>query len=371
MRKIIINGANGYVASNFILKLLEKEYDVIALVRENEKYSAEERMENVLSNIREGNYTLPQNLSIYRYSLTDENFSIPEPHLREIFNEEADYFHFAASLKYDKKSKDEIFGVNVEGVENSIKIFSKYARGNSRFFLAGTAYSCGKCDGLFEEKFYPDEEISAFRNYYEMSKRLAENVVKRHIENHSLNGHILRLSQVVGDSRTGETKTDYGIFDFSKRVHNLAKRYPGRTVRVHVDPDGTQNIIPIDAAVNYLCQTVEKEQLPVIMNIVGNQPIKNEHIINALNKLLPIKLIPLKHLNHNEMNSLERLMAVGMSFTGNYNSLNIQFDTSNRDKTITPQFNEINEEVVYKMLKYFIDSLAEKGKKKEAVSFSQ
>ncbi|MFW6043919.1 MAG: SDR family oxidoreductase [Marinilabiliaceae bacterium] len=371
MRRIIINGANGYVASNFIYKLLEQDYEVVALVRENEKYSAEERMDHVLSQINNGPFTKPGNLSVYPYSLTDEDFSMPEPRLQEIFGKEADYFHFAASLKYDKKSKDEIFQVNVGGVENSIKIFSKYASGNSRFFLAGTAYSCGKWEGRFDEEFYPDEDISAFRNYYEMSKRLAENVVRKHIENNGLNGHILRLSQVVGDSRTGETKTDYGIFDFSKRVHNLAKRYPGRTVRVHVDPEGTQNVIPIDTAVNYLCQTAEKDPLPVIMNFTGNQPVKNEHIINSLNKLLPINLVPVKDIKHKEMTSLERLMAVGMSFTGNYNSLNIRFDTSKRDSVLSPQINEINEETVFKMLKYFLENITEKGAKKETASVSQ
>jgi len=107
------------------------------------------------------------------------------------------------------------------------------------------------------------------------------------------------------------------------------------------------------------------------MNFVGNHPIKNGQIINALNQLLPIKLVPLKNLDHNDMNSLERLMAVGMSFTGNYQSLHIQFDTSKRDNAITPQNNDIKEDTVYKMLKYFIENVAKKGKKNEPVSVSQ
>ncbi|MFO7999985.1 MAG: SDR family oxidoreductase [Marinilabilia sp.] len=368
MRRVIVNGANGYVASNLINELIGRGYDVIALVRENGKLSADERIEKALAQINGGEFKKPDNLSVYNYSLPDENFSIPESKLKEIFGEEADYFHFAASLKYDHKSRKEIFHTNVEGVENSIQMFSKYARENSRFFLTGTAYSCGKFNGLFEEKFYPDEDITAFRNYYEQSKRLAENVVKKHIENNGFNGHVIRLAQVVGDSRTGETQTDYGIFDFAKRVHNLAKRYPGQTVRINVNPDGIQNLIPINTAVNYLTQTVKVENPPAIMNFVGNTSIKNIHIINSLNKLLPLRLIPVDHIDHKDMTPLERLMAVGMSFTGNYKDLNVRFDTTKRDSVIVPETNEINEEAVYKMLEYFIEDVCEKGTKDEPVS---
>ena len=49
MKRIIINGANGYVASNFINELLLNNYEVIALVRESKKQCPSERMGNVLA----------------------------------------------------------------------------------------------------------------------------------------------------------------------------------------------------------------------------------------------------------------------------------------------------------------------------------
>lgn len=359
MKKIIINGANGYVASNFIHSLLKNKYEVTALVRAGNKSSPKERMLDALSDITEGEYLNSGNLKIHNYSLDEKDFSLSQEELNEIFSGEVDYFHFAASLKFDLKSRDEIFKTNVEALDNSIRIFSKYTHKNSRFFFIGTAYSCGKTQSLFEEKFYPDEDISNFRNYYEQSKRFAENVVKKHIDQNNLNGYVIRLSQVVGNNHTGITKTDYGIFDFAKRVHSLSFKYPDRTLRVHIDPDSTQNLIPIDTVVDYFMQTIQKTDIPAIMNFVAKNSVANKHIAYSLNKLLPTNLVPLKEIHRKEFDALERAMAVGMAFTGSYIDTKIQFDTTKRDSVLVNRNNEANTHTVYKMLEYFINGLSD------------
>ncbi|MDA3953389.1 MAG: SDR family oxidoreductase [Bacteroidales bacterium] len=364
MKKIIINGANGYVASHFINELLDKNYEVIALARASKKYSAKDRMHDVLKDVNDGRYIKSENLKVYSYSLLDKDFSLSEENLKMIFKGNVNYFHFAASLKYDAKSKDDIFGTNINGLENSIDVFSKYSNSNSRFFFISTAYSCGKFSGIFKEKFYDNEDITKFRNYYEQSKRFAENIIKDNIERNNLNAHILRLSQVVGNNKSGITKTDYGVFDFTKRIYNLANRYPNKSVRVLVEPESTQNLIPIDTVVDYLMRSVEVQQLPQIMNFIAKNSIKNIHIINAICRLLPIKIIPSSYLNRKNMDALERIIHVGMSFSGSYVNTNIEFDTQNLDSIIMSINNEANEHTVYKMLEYFIDSLSGKSRSK-------
>lgn len=360
MKRIIINGANGYVAANFINELLLNNYEVIALVRESKKQLPSERMKNALAEVNDGKYTKPENLQVYGYSLLEENFSLPEKELTDIFSKSSDYFHFAASLKYDFKSRGEIFETNLLGVENSINVFSKYASRDSRFFFVSTVYSCGRISDLFLENFYENEDISSFRNYYEQSKRWAENIVREHIEDKHLNGHVLRLSQVVGNNKTGVTKTDYGIFDFAKRIYGLSNKYPDQTIRVRIDPDSTQNLISIDTVTDYLLQIVEVGQLPAIMNLVANKPQKNIYVVNSLNKLLPVKIIPDKLLETTAMTTLERMVSIGMSFTGSYAETNLSFDTKNLDKITEPGINEVDEDSVFQMLEYFIDRLAEK-----------
>ena len=368
MKTIIINGANGYVASNFIYKLLELKYKVIALVRPGVKSSPKERMEEALTEINDGAYVNTTNLKVFAYSLLHKDFLIPTKELEKIFSGDVDYFHFAASLKFDLKSKDEIFETNVGGTENSLNVFSKYATENSRFFYIGTAYSCGRFSGRFEEKFYPNEGIENFRNYYEQSKRVAENMVKEHIEKYTLNGHVVRLSQVVGNNKTGVTKTDYGIFDFAKRMYGLAFRHPNQTVRVHVNPVSTQNLIPIDTAVNYLMRTVEIKYVPTIMNFIAKNQIKNIHIIQSISKLLPINIVPEKKIERHEMNALERIVSAGMTFTESYIDTNLQFDTTNLDKILMVDGHEVSENSVYKMLEYFIGTLSTRKRNTAIVS---
>lgn len=368
MKTIIVNGANGYIASHFIHKLLIKKYKVIALVRPGSYSSPNERMIKTLAEINDGAYVNTANLKVRAYSLLHKDFLIPPEVLEEIFSGEVDYFHFAASLKFDFKSKEEIFETNVGGVENSIRVFSKYTKGNSRFFFIGTAYSCGKFSGRYEEKFYPNEGIKKFRNYYEQSKRFAENAIKKHIDENGLNGHVIRLSQVVGNNKTGVTKTDYGIFDFAKRMHNLAFRHPNQTVRVHVDPVATQNLIPINMVVNYFMQTVEVKSVPTIMNFISMNPVKNIHIIKSINKLLPVNIVPEIQLERAEMNALERIISAGMTFSESYIDTNLQFDTKNLGKILMVNGYELNENSVYRMLEYFIGNLATQKVKRTMVS---
>ena len=354
MKRIIINGANGYVASNFIDELLLQNYEVIALVRGNDKNPAEKRMQKAMIEITQGTFKKPENLKILDYSLLDENFGIEAETLTELFDGEVDYYHFAASLKYDFKAKDEIFQTNMDGVQNSVRVFSRFAGKESRFFFVSTAYSCGKFDGMFEEKFYDNADISEFRNYYEQSKRFAENLIRQHIEDEGLNGHILRLSQVVGNSKTGVTVTDYGIFDFSRRIQSLANRNSNLKLRVKVDPESTQNLIPIDTVVTYLMQTVKVKELPVIMNMVAKRAIKNQFILKTLGELLPIELIPQMDLEKSEMDAYERIISIGMSFTASYTGTNLSFDTSKLDEALQVEVENLSDESVRLMMEYFL-----------------
>jgi len=365
MKKMIVNGANGYVASNLINSLLKQKYKVIALVRPGRDVSAESRMYKVLRDLNGGENIDVSNLEVYSYSLLDTDFAISENELNSIFKGDVDYFHFAASLKYDEKSVDEIFSTNIQGVENSIQVFSKYASAASRFFYVGTAYSCGRYQGVFKEQFYENQDISAFRNYYEQSKRFGENVVRKYIEEKQLNAHVVRLSQVVGNSQTGQTMTDYGIFDFTRRIFSLSNRYPNEVIKAHIDPESTQNLIPIDSVVSYFMAAIQSPSLPVIMNFVADESVKNKYIIDTLNRLLPVQIVPLKKLDRSEMNSIERLVAVGMSFTHNYAQTNLTFDTTQREKVAKSAVKNHSEAVI-RMLEFFIQRLSAQRKKRKS-----
>ncbi len=354
MNRIIIDGANGYVASHFAAELIKNKNQVFALVRSNREFSPTMRMKKILDDINENREDDYKNLKVYNYSLLDKDFSLSENELKEIFCEKSDFFHFAASLKFAEKDKKEIFETNVEGLENAIWLFLKYSKPGSRFFYISTAYSCGNNGHPFLEKFYTNEDISAFRNYYEQSKRFGENVLKKYIEDKRLNGYVLRLSQVAGNNITGITTTDYGIFDFVKRLHSFSRRHPGETVRISVTPESTQNIIAIDKIVNYLLTLVTIDKLPTIINLVARNYIKNDDIFKCICRLLPINILQVRELNPDSMNILERIIAAGMSFTGKYSNTDLKFDTTNIDLLNFPRDNEITPDSLCRMIEYVI-----------------
>lgn len=353
--RIVVNGANGYVASNFILELLKNGYHVTALVRKKGQDSAVDRMKSVLTEMNEGDDISFDKLEVYDYSLFEENFKLPDDILSQIFGGSIQYFHFAASLKFDISSKEEIFGTNMLGVTNSVETFLKYTEKTSRFYFVSTAYSCGKHEGVFKEQFYEDEEIEAFRNYYEQSKRCAENLIKKYMDEKGLNACILRISQIVGNRETGVSKTDYGIFDFAKRIQRLAQQNPGMTLRMQIDPDSTQNLLPIDTMVDYFMQIVAADEVPVILNIVSKNPTKNATILESLENSLPVKLVADMNLQLSEMSRIERIVAVGMSFTGAYININPNFNTENLDRLVKEKPQEVTSEEIDKMIAYFLN----------------
>ncbi|MGE4289092.1 MAG: SDR family oxidoreductase [Salinivirgaceae bacterium] len=362
MRTVIINGANGFVASNFISELLRLHYNVVALVRADDNESARKRMLNSLAKISGIDTYEIEKLRVLNYALFETNFGIQTEILKDLFDSDIAYFHFAASLKFSEKSKEEIFATNIDGLNNSIKTFLNFATNQSQFFYISTAYSCGKIQEVFEEKFYPNQKISAFRNYYEQSKRFAENLVKSYMESHRLKAHIIRPSQVVGNNTTGITKTDFGIFDFTKRIYNLSSRYPNETIRIKANANATQNLIPVNTLVRYLILLLSGKELPVIINCVSKTPVLNCDIINSIAKIINVNLVPVTHLERDSMTAIERIVEIGMSFTGKYSNTHTQFDTTNLEKITNITEGSLSTNDLQKMLDYFVESLSAEKK---------
>ncbi|MBK5202635.1 MAG: SDR family oxidoreductase [Prolixibacteraceae bacterium] len=360
MRKIVIDGANGFVASHFIKELTEHNQKVTAFARKNCRESSQKRIEKAILKTGASKGQIAD-IKVYDYELKEENFALSETSLSEIFNEDVDFFHFAANLKFSEKDKEEIFSTNINGMENAISTYLKYATPSSRFFYISTVYSCGKTKEPFLEKFYPDAEIEQFRNYYEQSKRFAENRLKAHMERKKFNLHIIRLAQVVGNRETGVTTTNYGVFDFAKRIKSLAKRHPNETVRIKIKPYSTQNFIAVNVVARYLYEISRIQKLPVIINVNGNSYVKNQTITNCLSKLLPINIVFDETLETKQMTSLERIISAGMKFTGIYANTILSFDRTQLEKLVDTSDELISEDSLYKMIHYFLDNIKRKN----------
>jgi hypothetical protein len=99
--------------------------------------------------------------------------------------------------------------------------------------------------------------------------------------------------------------------------------------------------------------------LPQIVNLTAKKGVKNETIAECINRNLPMKIILDKTLQKKNMNALERMIAVGMSFTGKYAHINLQFDHRSLDKIMRFDNSEITKRSLCRMMESFIHDLQE------------
>lgn len=362
MPVIVVTGANGYVASHLVQKFITDRYKVIALVRKDDHNSAQQRMVHQLQLIDPESELNISHFKVFEYILTEKNFGMNHHTLEEVFNEPVEFFHFAASLKYHERNQEEIFRTNVNGCENALEVFHQFSKPGSRFFYISTAYSCGLMSGVFQEQFYPDATVSAFRNLYEQSKRYAENVVARYIKEKNLNACVIRLAQIIGDSASGETLTSYGVFDFAKRMAQIAHKYPNQTVRIRIDPDGHQNLVPIDHVLDYFKHVVAIRQLPQVIHFVSRENTKNSTIISCLRRFIPIRIHQDQNLDLNNITPLERLISGAMSFTGAYTTTRLALSFKNLDQLMGSGKHRLTDDMLCRMLGNFIYDLKNKSR---------
>lgn len=181
--------------------------------------------------------------------------------------------------------------------------------------------------------------------------------MKEHIESGKFKVHVIRLSQVVGNNKTGVTQTDYGIFDLAKRLYSIASRYPNSNLRIKVDPESTQNLVPIDSVAEIFLKMADSNGLPQVIHLTSGSSVKNITIARCLNKNLPLSITTDKTLTKKNMNKLERIMAAGMSFTGKYTLNNLYFDNSNLEKIVKKPVGPVTEESLCRMMAYFFGQL--------------
>jgi hypothetical protein len=96
--------------------------------------------------------------------------------------------------------------------------------------------------------------------------------------------------------------------------------------------------------------------------------VKNETIAECINRNLPMKIILDKTLQKRNMNALERMIAVGMSFTGKYAHINLQFDHRNLDEIMRFDNYEITKQSLCRMMDHYIYELKGNGRAEKKTS---
>ncbi|MFD6159410.1 SDR family oxidoreductase [Nocardia sp. NPDC060256] len=333
-RVAVVDGANGYVASNTICEMLKRGIRVKALAR-GARIRVPEALDSATVNDGE---TPPDrtNLETYDCELTQEYLGIDDVEAATIFAEPCDFWHFAAAVDLSPNRPALLQDVNTKGTERALQLFVKHSQPGSRFFLISTAYVGGVSDTPTEENWLPVTDDTRFRTVYEATKRGGELVFRDFVQEYGVTGAVFRLGQVVGSSKTAHTTSDFGIYNFMSNMRRVAQRFPGGDAAVQIGGDATLNLVPIDITVEWLLALSEVDDLPRIVNLTDRVGVPAAKTIEMIGTGVGLTLRPVTPENWDDgtLTVLDRAVATRMAYTGKYLLERIEFDRRNLESAI-------------------------------------
>jgi nucleoside-diphosphate-sugar epimerase len=273
--RILVTGATGFLGGHLVKRLLEQEHELLLLVRKKRK------LEKVLGELFERHRG---RITILEGDVTAERLGLSAAEVEACGVVDAVY-HLASLLSFDPADRERTHQANVVGTER-VLAFAK-ATGVRKFLYVSTAYTLGLALNGVEELYAPERE---FVNEYERTKCLAEHAVMR--ERSSFSVIILRPAIVVGDSRTGEAETSFGLYGLLRGMEILKRREsrkPGweqRTYALVCPPHESSNLVPVDYVCDVLLAALEHGEDGKIYNITNEKPPVQELVFRLAKEAL-------------------------------------------------------------------------------------
>jgi len=340
-----VTGATGFVGSNLALELLSQaETEVYALVRSTDE-SSEARLRSALrhaAGVAGYGNALDQAISERCHAvegdIQSENCgahanSLPRPH---------QFWHVAASLRYEDRYVAEIYRTNVEGTRNALAL-ARCSGVQGHFNYVSTAYVSGCRMGVIPEEVSFDH---AANNPYEHSKMQAEALVH---QSRDLGPRIFRPSIVIGHSITREVASGFsGFYGFMRRVLRLRQlldrlqdRLAERTeLRVIADPGALLNLIPVDVVARQMVRISQSHSPATVFHITNPGPPPAAEVARVIFRELELRP-PAFVRDATGLSWIEQKVEEGLGFYKAYFRGTRLFDRRNSDQALGRKASEL------------------------------
>ncbi|MFC1861069.1 SDR family oxidoreductase [Chloroflexota bacterium] len=330
--KIFLTGGTGLVGSFLAVELLRRGYFVIILCRPTNKFSAPERIGQILS---WHNYS-GNNFEVVSGQITEDRFGINDEQYMYLLENVDEIWHCAADTTFSEKKRKQSEAVNIQGTLNVLK---QATESNCYFFhFVSTAYVTGKRHGTCKEE---SEIQTEFHNVNEETKYKAEKMVIETCRKEGIRANIYRPSTIYGDSISGKSLQFKAFYVPVQTIHFLKNTLESDfnenngvnakklgviregeqlhfTFRIGTVEGSSLDLVPIDFVCTQCMAIMESSLEGDIFHVVGGKPSTLGELIGFIERFFNIKGLraaPDKEFTYQPETALETL---GYSFIDVY-----------------------------------------------------
>lgn len=322
---VFMTGATGFLGKRLAQELLDESHFLYVLIRDEEK--AKQFIEQFGQKDQD-------NIHVILGDVSEPGMAINEEQVR-FMNQQIDaVYHLAAYLSFDDNQRTNTFKVNVDGTRNTLEFASRI--GCPRFLYVSTAYTLGDTLVGKEELYNTDRP---FVNNYEETKCLAEHLVQSYRD--KMDVIILRPSIIIGDSKTGQADTNFGLYGFLrglsvlKRRASRAKDWSTKKYHIVADVNETTNLVPVDYVSFVLTTALTHADKNTIYNITNPHPPSQELIVDCMKEVLAFpNLVTLPLEFGHKLTDEEKAFHQAMSVFKKYLNRSITFTSENTGKLL-------------------------------------
>jgi nucleoside-diphosphate-sugar epimerase len=320
---ILITGANGFLGKKLSLKLLEQGHELYLLVRSRKRLDAFMQGEGS---------DFSRQIHILEGDVTEEHLGLNRELMNSLKGKLDALYHSAALLSFDEKDRDKTYEVNVGGTENVLKLALEINCPKALYI--STAYTVGT-EIVGAEALYSADR--RFVNPYEASKCEAEHLVYTFRD--KLDIVILRPGIIIGDSRTGEADTNFGLYGFLKGIKILKKRakrrQDGQSCRIFLDSEVAQNFVPVNYVIDTLDAALIHGVNGGIYNITNPNPPLQSDVYEIVKEVLDFPQLEMCVPGSSaEMTNEEKAFHESMSIFHSYFQRTIDFPSDNTENLL-------------------------------------
>jgi thioester reductase-like protein len=273
----LVSGGTGFLGATIILELLRQtQAEIMCLVRPG-AVSVEERLQQALAKAcqiygyeQSMLQTAQERCRAIAGDVEDEQCAIKPAALPRL----SQFWHGAASLRYEDRYVSEVARINVEGTRHALDLASRL-KIEGAFNYISTAYVAGSRTGVILEE--PSQPATS-RNHYETSKQQAEALVSAAS---ALQTRIFRPSIVIGHSTTHGVASGFsGLYGFVRKLVRykaaMSRIQEGllarETLQMCVEPDAPLNFFPVDLVARQVVQMSGSSTSASIFHVTNSTP---------------------------------------------------------------------------------------------------